>query len=143
MQENFGYFIGPIFQFFKNFGKNNISTENKGENKDEVKTIFSKDIKLNNPNNDDFLNNNILKEDNSKINSSINSEKKEEYNLYPKQILSFGVETRTKIVENNWKYLDNELKQKFEIFMEEIKYQESLIFLKIQMMQHIIIFKVK
>ena len=128
MQENFGYFIGPIFQFFKNFGKNNISTENKGENKDEVKTIFSKDIKLNNPNNDDFLNNNILKEDNSKINSSINSEKKEENNLYPKQILSFGVETRTKIVENNWKYLDNELKQKFEIFMEEIKYQESNIF---------------
>ena len=42
-----------------------------------MKTIFSKDIKLNNPNNDDFLNNNILKEDNSKINSSINSEKKE------------------------------------------------------------------
>ena len=128
MQENFGYFIGPIFQFFKNFGKNNISTENKGENKDEVKTIFSKDIKLNNPNNDDFLNNNILKEDNSKINSPINSEKKEENNLYPKQILSFGVETRTKIVENNCKYLDNELKQKFEIFMEEIKYQESNIF---------------
>ena len=69
MQENFGYFIGPIFQFFKNFGKNNIQ------------------------------HNNILTNDTTKINSFINSKGKIDTNLYSRQILAFGMETMKKIIK--------------------------------------------
>ena len=72
MQENFGFFIGPIFQFFKNFGKNNINLLN---------------------------NNNILTNDTSKINSSSNSKEKIDTNLYSRQILTFGLETMYKLIK--------------------------------------------